>query len=75
MLTLSRLVRLLCLVAGALGVVACTWALVDPSILPAMRGTGAFAPPSPRWHAAFGLVFSIALLGYGTGHLRHRELP
>ncbi len=75
MLSLLRGVRLLCLVAGAAGTLVCAWALVDPSILPALVETHAFAPPSPRWRAALGLVFSLALLGYGTGVLRHRELP
>jgi hypothetical protein len=72
---LNQIIRILCLLAGALGALICTWALVDPSILPTMVDTGAFAPPSPRWRAAFGLVFSLALLGYGSGVLRHRELP
>lgn len=75
MLTVYKLVRLACAIAGSLGVLVCAWALVDPSILPAMIDGGAFAPPSPRWRAALGLVFSLALLGYGTGVLRHRELP
>ncbi|GAA4855290.1 hypothetical protein [Luteimonas vadosa] len=75
MLMLSRLVRNCCLLAGAIGAVACLWALVDPSILPVFVERDAFAPPSPRWRAALGLVFSLALLGYGTGVLRHRELP
>lgn len=75
MLILLKLVRLACTVAGAFGALVCAWALVDPSILPTMVETSAFAPPSPRWRAAFGLMFSLALLGYGTGILRHRELP
>jgi len=72
---LNRIIRILCLLAGAIGALICTWALVDPSILPAVVETAPSAPPSPRWHAAFGLVFSLAMLGYGSGVLRHRELP
>lgn len=75
MLSLLKFVRFLCLAAGAVGTLVCVWALMDPSILPALSETDAFAPPSPRWRAALGLVFSLALLGYGTGVLRHRELP
>jgi hypothetical protein len=75
MQAMNRIIRILCLLAGAIGALICTWALVDPSILPAMVDTGVFAPPSPRWRAAFGLVFSVAMLGYGSGVLRHRELP
>lgn len=72
---LMKLLRIVCTVAGALGALACTWALIDPSIIvPTWQGSP-FAPPSPRWRAAFGLVFSLALLGFGTGILRHRELP
>jgi hypothetical protein len=74
MLTLARIIRLLALLGGIVGVIASVWALVDPSIM-AATDVGAFAAPSPRWRAAFGLVFSLALLGYGSGVLRHRELP
>lgn len=75
MLMLLKLLRIACTVAGALGVLICTWALIDPSIIAPMAQGNMFAPPSPRWRAAFGLVFSLALLGFGTGILRHRELP
>lgn len=75
MRSLLKVVRVLCVLAGALGVLVCAWALLDPSILPAVVDAGAFSPPSPRWRGAFGLVFSLAILGYGTGVLRHRELP
>ena len=72
---LMKAIRLLCVLAGALGVVICAWALLDPSILPSVVETAPYAPPSPRWRAALGFVFSLAILGYGTGVLRHRELP
>lgn len=74
MKALHRLIGALMLLGGLGGAVVCAWALVDPSILPA-ADVGAFAPPSPRWRAALGLVVSIALLLVGSGRLRHRELP
>ena len=74
MKTLHRIIGVL-MVAGSLaGAVACIWALVDPSIM-SPTSLGAFEAPSPRWRAAFGLVSSIALLLFGSGKLRHRELP
>ena len=72
---MANIVRWACLVGGLCGVVASVWAFIDPGAFPALQGGGAFDPPSPRWRAAFGLVFSLALLGYGSGWLRHRELP
>jgi hypothetical protein len=75
MLKLRRLARLVFTVAGAVGALVFGWALFDPTILPAAIEAGAFAPPSPRWRAAFGLVFSLAVFGFGIGALRHRELP
>lgn len=74
MKTLQRIIGVLMVVGGLAGAVASAWALVDPSIMPA-SASGAFDPPSPRWRAAFGLVFSIAMLLFGSGRLRHRELP
>lgn len=74
MTMLFKLIRLLCLLGGAVGVLVSLWALVDPSIMPAVDYS-LMAPPTPRWRAAFGLVFSLALLGWGAGVLRHRELP
>ncbi len=74
MKTLQRIIGVLMVVGGLAGVVASAWALVDPSIMPA-SASGGFDPPSPRWRAAFGLVFSIAMLLFGSGRLRHRQLP
>ncbi|MDO5505047.1 MAG: hypothetical protein Q4F49_01965 [Pseudoxanthomonas suwonensis] len=71
---LMRILRALMLLAGLAGVIACTWALLDPSIM--ANATGRLPePPSPRWRAAFGLLFSLLILGWGAGVLRHRELP
>lgn len=70
-----RAVRLLMVVAGALGAIICAWALVDPSIITGAGGLWSAHAPSPRWRAAFGLVFSIALVLFGSGLLRHRKLP
>jgi hypothetical protein len=75
MRALATIVRWCCLLGGLAGLVASTWAFIDPAAFPHLAGGGAFAPPSPRWRAALGFVFSLLLLGYGTGHLRHRELP
>lgn len=73
---LTRIVRLLCAVAGTAGMALAAWAFVDPSAFPAMALGGSMAdPPSPRWRAAFAFVFSLAVAGYGFGILRHRELP
>ena len=71
---LMRILRGLMVLAGLAGVVLCGWALLDPSIMANATPTMA-APPSPRWRAAFGLLFSLAVLGFGLGVLRHRELP
>ncbi|MGI8560929.1 MAG: hypothetical protein ACR2J7_05750 [Luteimonas sp.] len=75
MLILTRLIRWLCVVLGAIGLAVCSLALLDPSILPAMMDTAPLPPHEARWRAAFGLVFSLAILGFGTGVLRHRQLP
>ncbi|MFZ7096726.1 hypothetical protein ACOPJQ_02350 [Luteimonas dalianensis] len=75
MRTLYRLIGVLMVAAGCLGAVACTWALIDPSIITGAGGSWAAHAPSPRWRAAFGLVFSIALVLFGSGRLRHRRLP
>ncbi len=75
MKALHRLIGVLMVVGGCAGVVACAWALVDPSIMAAPTPLGAFEPPSPRWRAALGLVVSIGLVLFGSGRLRHRELP
>ena len=74
MKTLHRIIGVLMLVGGFAGALASLWALIDPSIM-SPTPPGAFDPPSPRWRAAFGLVLSIALLLFGSGKLRHRELP
>lgn len=73
MATLYKLIRSLCLLAGATGALASLWALIDPSIMTPTDSL--MPPPDPRWRAAFGLVFSLALLGWAAGVLRHRELP
>ncbi|TWI01757.1 hypothetical protein IP90_02317 [Luteimonas cucumeris] len=75
MRTLNAIVRWACLVAGLCGVVISAWAFIDPGAFPQMQSSAAFAPPSSRWRAAFGFLFSLLLVGYGTGRLRHRELP
>lgn len=72
---LLRIVGLLMVLAGAAGALVCTWALIDPGFFPQPTSLGPFEAPSPRWRAAFGLVLSIALLLFGSGRLRHRELP
>jgi len=74
----ARVIRWACLLAGVIGLVVSTWAFIDPSAFPQMRmgGVGGMVPPpSPRWRAALGFLFSLLLVGYGTGKLRHRQLP
>jgi hypothetical protein len=75
MRTLMRIVRWACLLAGIAGLLISAWAFIDPSAFPQMRMDTMVPPPSPRWRAAFGFVFSLLLVGYGSGRLRHRELP
>lgn len=72
-----RILRWLCLLMGCAGMAMAAWAFIDPSAFPAMsRDAGMFgAPPSPRWRAAFVFVFAFAIAVYGSGRLRHRELP
>jgi hypothetical protein len=72
---LAVIVRWTCLLAGICGLVVSTWAFIDPSAFPQMGLDTMVPPPSPRWRAAFGFVFSLLLVGYGSGKLRHRELP
>lgn len=67
--------RWACLLAGICGALVSLWAFIDPGAFPPLQGDGPFAPPSPRWRAAFGFVFSLLLIGYGSGRLRHRVLP
>ena len=75
MKTLNRIIRMLMVAGGCVGLLVSAWALLDPSILPTPAAGNLFEAPSPRWRAAFGLVFSLALLLFGSGTLRHRELP
>ena len=71
--TLMRIIRWGCLLAGIVGLVISAWAFIDPSAFPQMRMQGMVPPPSPRWRAALGFVFSLLL--DGSGKLRHRTLP
>lgn len=71
----SRLVRWACLAGGLAGLVASVWALIDPSAFPSLGGGGLLAPPSPRWRAALGFVFSLLVLGYGSTGRTHRNQP
>ena len=73
MRAISRIIRWACLLAGICGLAISSWAFIDPSAFPQMRMDGMV--PSPRWRAALGFVFSLLLVGYGTGKLRHRTLP
>lgn len=76
MTTVIRILRWLCLIAGICGALVSVWAFIDPSAFPQMlRMDGPLAPPSPRWRAVFGFLFSLLLVGYGSGRLRHRVLP
>lgn len=71
----NKVIRLLMVAGGTCGALACIWALVDPSIITGSGGLLAQHAPSPRWRAAFGLVFSIGMVLFGSGVLRHRRLP
>jgi len=73
MKTLLRIIRALMVAGGIAGALASAWALVDPSILPA-TAVGTLDGP-PRARALFGLLASLALVLFGSGRLRHRELP
>jgi len=75
MRTISRIIRWACLLAGIAGLAISTWAFIDPAAFPQMHMGGMVPPPSPRWRAALGFVFSLLLVGYGSGKLRHRTLP
>ncbi len=75
MTTLARIVRWACLVAGIAGLAVSAWAFLDPGAFPRLGAGGLLPPPSPRWRAALGFVFSLLLVGYGSGRLRHRVLP
>ena len=69
--------RIVMLLAGLAGMAVSAWAFIDPSAFPSLgEARGMMGePPSPRWRAVFGFVFSCAIAGYGAGLLRHRELP
>lgn len=67
------LVQRVCRVAGTAGMLVCAYALVDPSIMGEATDLGPMAPPSPRWRAAFGLVFSACVLAYGMRPHAHRN--
>lgn len=71
---LMNILRWLMVLAGAVGALASVWALIDPSIM-ASTSNMLVPPPSPRWRALMALLFSLAILGFGLGVLRHRELP
>lgn len=76
MSTLMRMVRVLCVVGGVVGMGIAAWAFIDPATFPELaRPRMMVDPPSPRWRAAFVFVFSFALAAYGLGALRHRVLP
>lgn len=70
---IGSLVRRLCRIAGIAGMLVCAYALVDPSIMGDATDLGPMAPPSPRWRAAFGLVFSVVVLAYGMRPHAHRS--
>lgn len=74
---LTRILRVLFLLAGLAGMAVATWAFIDPSAFPAMGEARGMlgAPPSPRWRAVLVFLISLAVAGYGAGALRHRELP
>lgn len=74
---LMDVMRVLCLVAGLAGMAVSAWAFIDPAAFPAMAEARGMlgAPPSPRWRAVLAFVISLAVAGYGTGLLRHRERP
>lgn len=71
MKTLMTVVRLALVVGGACGALIGAWAFVDPDTFPALGQLGDWA----RWRAAVVFLFSLAALGFGTGVLRHRQLP
>lgn len=74
--TVIVVLRRLCLIAGICGLLVSAWAFIDPGAFPQMlRMDGPLAPPSPRWRAAFAFLFSLLLVGFGSGRLRHRVLP
>jgi len=75
MKTAIVILRWACLLAGICGALVSLWAFIDPGAFPQMPMDGPLAPPSPRWRAAFGFLFSLLLVGYGSGRLRHRVLP
>ena len=75
MKALLGVIRVLMVVGGACGALACIWVLVDPSVVTGSGGLFSSHAPSPRWRAGFGLVLSIALVLFGSGRLRHRRLP
>ncbi len=76
MRVLMAILRIASLVAGLAGMAASAWAFIDPAAFPGLAGGGMLGePPSPRWRAVLGFVFSLLVAGYGAGLLRHRELP
>lgn len=75
MKTVLLVVRWACVLAGVCGALVAVWAFIDPSAFPRLRMEGLWAPPSPRWPAAFLFLFSLLMIGFGTGWLRHRKLP
>ncbi len=70
--TFARWTRRLCRVAGIAGIVLCSYALLDPSIMGDMP-YALPAPPSPRWRAALGLGMSVLVFGYGMRAEAHRN--
>jgi hypothetical protein len=72
---LSNAIRWLSVLGGVAGMLVCGWAFVDPSILPAVRDAGPFAPPSTRYRSALGFVVALAVFAFGTRRLRHRSRP
>lgn len=70
---LLKLVRAACLIAGIGGALLAVWMLIDPSVFASSIQNGMIEPPSPRWRAAFLLVFSMAAAAFGGGMLTHRE--
>lgn len=72
---LSSAIRWLSVLAGLAGMLVCAWAFADPSILPAVRDAGPFAPPSTRYRSVLGFVIALAVFAFGTRQLRHRNRP
>ena len=72
---LARAVGTFCLICGALGVVLCVAAFIDPAGMQAADDGNPFGAPPSRLKSAFGCLLSLWVAVMGARMIPHRNTP